>query len=108
VDNIFFDFGQASLQPESAAAIAEMAKLLTDNPDIDVFIVGHTDYVGNQSDNLDLSRRRAEAVTTVLTATHGIAAERIVPAGVGALSPVASNRSETGRTQNRRVELVER
>ena len=108
LENIYFEFGSATLTPQSDAAIAETAKLLRDNPRLELYIVGHTDAVGGYESNLELSRRRAEAVVAALAGSHGIASGRVVPAGVGPLAPVASNASEEGRAQNRRVELVAR
>ena len=106
VDNVFFDFGTAVLTPEAEPALAEMAKLLADNPDLSVLIVGHTDWVGNADANLALSQARAASVVAALVG-RGIAANRVFPAGVGMLSPRASNAFEEGRRLNRRVELVE-
>jgi OmpA-OmpF porin, OOP family len=108
VDNVYFEFGTAKLTPEAEPALAEMTKLLNDNPALKVYIVGHTDNVGNQDTNLPLSRARAEAVVAALLKSKGISADRAVAAGVGALSPVASNKTNEGRKSNRRVELVER
>ncbi len=84
-----------------------MAKLLKAFPDLRVLIVGHTDSTGDREYNMGLSRRRAEAVVKSLRDHYGIAASRLIPAGVGMLAPVASNRTEEGRAKNRRVELVE-
>lgn len=108
LDNIYFDFNEATLRPESAEALTEMARLLAENPDVDVYIVGHTDSVGGYEFNLDLSRRRAQAVVDALVGQHGVAANRVVPAGVGPLAPLASNATAEGQAQNRRVELVQR
>ena len=67
------------------------------------------DYRENEFDyNMDLSRRRAEAVVEVLVSTHGVDLDRLEPHGVGPLVPASSNRSDDGRAENRRVELVER
>jgi OOP family OmpA-OmpF porin len=107
VDNVFFDFGTAILTPEAAPALAEMAKLMADNPGLKVFIVGHTDWVGDADANLALSRARAEAVVAALVA-QGVAADRVEASGVGMLSPRATNTTDAGRQLNRRVELVER
>ena len=107
LDNILFDFGTATLSPESAPTLDEMAKLLGESPDMAVYIVGHTDNVGTLEANLALSRARAEAVVAALGA-RGIEAARTVPAGVADLSPVASNATEEGRRMNRRVEMVRR
>ncbi|PWE32965.1 hypothetical protein DDZ14_07695 [Maritimibacter sp. 55A14] len=108
LDNIYFDFNEATLTSESADALTEMARLLSDNPDVDVYIVGHTDNTGGYEFNIDLSRRRAQAVVDALVGQHGVNSDRIVPAGVGPLAPVASNLTSDGQAQNRRVELVQR
>lgn len=106
LDTVYFDFGTANLSPEAAPAIAEMVKLLTDNPALRVQIVGHTDWVGDADTNLKLSHDRARSVVAALV-TAGIAQDRLGAAGVGMLSPRASNASDAGRALNRRVELVE-
>ncbi|MFN3581178.1 MAG: DUF4892 domain-containing protein [Pseudomonas sp.] len=108
LDNIYFDFGKATLTPESDPALEEMAKLLADNPKVSVFVVGHTDNIGSYEANLELSRARAAAVVDALVNRFGVQRARVVPAGVGPLAPVASNDSEEGRSGNRRVELVQR
>ncbi len=105
--NILFDTAKADLKAESAAAIAEVARLLKDNPSLKIFVVGHTDNAGTYENNVDLSKRRAEAVVRELTAKQGIAVARVRGVGVASVAPVATNRSEEGRKQNRRVELVE-
>ena len=69
-------------------------------------MVGHTDNVGNLPANLDLSRRRADAVAAALARDYGIARDRLTANGVASLAPVASNGSDAGRAKNRRVELV--
>lgn len=70
-------------------------------------VVGHTDNEGTLEFNLDLSRRRTEAVVQTLVSGHGVATSRLLANGVGFLAPVASNRTEEGRARNRRVEPVE-
>jgi outer membrane protein OmpA-like peptidoglycan-associated protein len=107
LDNVYFEFGSAVLTPESTPALDEMAKLLRNDPALAVYIVGHTDNVGAYETNLTLSRARAEAVMAALV-SRGIAANRMIAAGVASLAPLASNRSEDGRDKNRRVELVEK
>lgn len=106
VGGIYFDTASAVLKPESSAAIGEIAKMLKGDPGIKVFIVGHTDTVGNIDTNLKLSRDRAESVVQTLTGKHGIAAARLKSFGAGPFAPVASNGNEDGRALNRRVELV--
>lgn len=104
---ILFDFDKADIKPESSATIKEIATLLNDNPDLKLFIVGHTDNKGSLDYNMNLSQKRAEAVVAVLVSEHGIASSRVTPKGLGFLAPVASNSTEEGRANNRRVELVE-
>ncbi len=103
---ILFDTAKATLKPESAPALEEIAKLLKSNPNLQLRVVGHTDNQGALDTNIALSKRRAEAVTAALASTHGIAAVRLSAFGVADLAPVASNRAEEGRAKNRRVELV--
>ncbi|WP_246155925.1 OmpA family protein [Thiohalocapsa marina] len=105
---ITFDFDQATIRPESHAQLEEMANLLRTQPDLEVFIVGHTDNRGSLDYNMDLSRRRAEAVAAALADDYQIKRERLTPMGVANLAPVASNATEEGRAKNRRVELVQR
>jgi len=102
---IYFDTGKAEIKPESDAAIAEIAKLLQNNSGLKVYVVGHTDSVGNFDSNMSLSKARADAVVRSLTG-KGIAAARLKAYGVASLAPVASNDSEDGKAKNRRVELV--
>ena len=106
VYEILFDTGKADVKPESSAALAEIARLLAQTPGLTLHVVGHTDNVGALAQNLDLSKRRAEAVVAALTTTHKVAAGRLRSDGVGPLAPVASNDSDAGRARNRRVELV--
>ena len=108
LDNIYFDFGSAVLQPASDPAITEIARLLADRAGLQVYVVGHTDSVGTLESNLALSRARAQAVVDALEARFGVATGRAVPAGVGPLAPVATNATDAGRQANRRVEIVAR
>jgi len=94
------------LKPESLPTLEQIAKLLGGQPQLNVFIVGHTDNQGNFDYNLDLSRRRAEAIAAELVKSYRIAQPRLRTAGVGFLAPVGSNATEAGRALNRRVELV--
>ncbi|MFA6264368.1 MAG: OmpA family protein [Pseudolabrys sp.] len=104
---IYFDTDKATIKPESAPTLAEMAKLLGGAPTLSVFIVGHTDNQGSYEHNMTLSRQRAEAVAAALAASYKIARGRMRTAGLGFLAPVGSNASEEGRALNRRVELVQ-
>lgn len=105
---IFFDTDRADIKKESRPALAEIAKLLQQEPDLALHVVGHTDNVGGYEHNLDLSKRRAESVKAALCSEFGIDVNRLIPNGVAYLAPVASNSSEQGRAKNRRVELVPR
>ena len=105
---IYFDTDKTDIKPESAATLKEIATLLKGDPKLALYVVGHTDNVGGDDYNLDLSRRRAAAVVAALTSQHGIDPKRLKPSGVGLLAPVAANDSEEGRAKNRRVELVKR
>jgi OmpA-OmpF porin, OOP family len=103
---IYFDTDRAEVKPESRPTLEQIAKLLTAQVGLSVFIVGHTDNQGPFAYNLDLSRRRAEAIAAELVKNYGIGAPRLRTAGVGLLAPAGSNATEAGRALNRRVELV--
>jgi OOP family OmpA-OmpF porin len=102
---VSFDSGQATIKPQSDAALAEMVTLLTKNPSWRLRIEGHTDNVGTTVLNASLSVRRAAAVESWLVA-HGVDSGRLTHAGYGDSRPVGDNASEDGRAKNRRVELV--
>ncbi len=104
---IYFDFDKAEIKPESKPTLEEIAKFLKENPEIKLYIVGHTDNLGKLEYNMELSKRRAEAVIKELVEKYGIKKERLIGFGVGPLAPCASNSTEEGRAKNRRVELVE-
>ena len=104
---ILFDTGKADLKPESAPALTQIAKLLSANQGLKVYVVGHTDMTADLATNVKLSQARAQAVVNALVSQHGIAAARLIPYGAGPYAPVATNRTEAGRAKNRRVELVE-
>ena len=106
VYGIYFDTGRATIKAESAAAIAEIAKLLKGTPALKLFVVGHTDNEGTVDSNITLSQARGEAVLKALVSEHGIAAARLRSYGCGQFAPVASNDSPEGKAKNRRVELV--
>ena len=106
VYGIYFDTGKAEIKPESAQAMAEIGKLLKADPQLKVFVVGHTDNVGAAEGNVKLSDARAQAVMQALIRDQGIAPARLRPSGCGQYAPVASNDTEEGRAKNRRVELV--
>lgn len=106
VYGIYFDTNKADLKPESEPALAEIVKMLKTDAKLKVYVVGHTDNVGQFAHNIKLSQDRAASVVNALVSGHGIAASRLTPFGDGPTAPVASNKSEEGRAKNRRVELV--
>jgi OOP family OmpA-OmpF porin len=106
VNGILFDTAKADLKPESANALKEVVKMLQADPKLKIYVVGHTDNVGQQAANLELSRQRAASVVKALTTQYGIAVDRLQSFGAGSYAPVASNDTEDGRSLNRRVELV--
>lgn len=103
---IRFDLDSAEIRPESKPTLDQIGRLLRENPDLELLVVGHTDNQGGFDYNIDLSRRRAAAVAEALVRDYGIEPGRLTPWGVGYTAPVASNVSPEGRAMNRRVELV--
>ncbi|MGV7209618.1 OmpA family protein [Oxalobacteraceae bacterium A2-2] len=104
---INFDVDQATLRADGQPVVAEIGKLLKQQPELKLSIEGHTDNSGNAAHNKQLSRQRAETVLARLVA-GGIDPARLSAAGYGAEQPLADNASEEGRARNRRVELVKR
>ncbi len=103
---ILFDTDSDRLKSESAAVIKSIARGLETNPNLKLQIEGHTDSTGAADHNLDLSKRRAEAVKAVLVSQFKVDATRLTTAGLGATKPIDSNDTPQGRAQNRRVEFV--
>lgn len=103
---ILFDTGSDKLRPESTPTLEEIAAMLEQHPELRVRIEGHTDAVGDDAANLQLSDRRAAAVKDYLITKKGVEAGRLEPQGLGETVPVGSNDTPEGRQQNRRVELV--
>lgn len=106
VYGVFFDTDKTDVKPESKDALAEMAKLLQQDPKLKLYVVGHTDSQGALAHNLELSQKRAESVIKVLAADYKVDAKRLSAKGVASYAPAASNDAEAGREKNRRVELV--
>ncbi|WP_284177897.1 OmpA family protein [Rhabdaerophilum sp. SD176] len=104
---ITFEFNKAEIRSESRPQIDQIVAYLKANPQVAIVVAGHTDAKGGFDYNVDLSRRRAQAVVQALTAA-GIGANRLTPFGAGMASPVATNETEAGQAQNRRVEIVKR
>lgn len=105
LNNIFFDFGSDTLRPESFPELQRVAGLLRDNPQMMIQIGGHTDNVGSDQANVSLSQNRAEAVREYLL-KQGFPQQRISARGYGRARPIAPNDTESGRSQNRRVEFT--
>ena len=106
VPGILFDTARADVKDESKPALDEVAKLLSANPKLRLYVVGHTDNVGTAASNMELSKRRSAAVVSVLRVKYHVAPARLDSFGAGPYAPVASNDTDAGRTQNRRVEIV--
>jgi outer membrane protein OmpA-like peptidoglycan-associated protein len=106
VYGIYFDFASDKIKPESEAVLREISEALKNNPDWKLQVNGHTDNIGGDEYNLDLSRRRAAAVKQALVARYHVDAERLTPAGFGSSMPKESNATLYGRARNRRVELI--
>lgn len=104
LNNIFFDSGSSVLRDESIPELEKLTDLLKKNASVKIEISGHTDDVGNETDNLNLSRLRAQSVIKYLQ-TKGIGAERLVATGHGETKPLVKNDSEENRQLNRRIEL---
>jgi outer membrane protein OmpA-like peptidoglycan-associated protein len=102
---ILFDFDSHTLRPEARTNLRELARSLDKFPGSDVLIAGHTDDVGDSWYNQDLSERRARAAVDYLAA-EGVGRSRLQRRGLGEDEPVASNSSDYGRQQNRRVEIA--
>jgi OOP family OmpA-OmpF porin len=101
-----FASGTAQLGDGPFASLVDLAEWLKANPDKQVALVGHTDAQGSLAANVSLSRLRGEAVVNRLTTEYGIPRTQMTSDGVGFLSPMASNLTEDGRAQNRRVEVM--
>jgi outer membrane protein OmpA-like peptidoglycan-associated protein len=102
---INFDFNKATIRPDGKPIVAQVVKLMKDNPELKVAINGHTDNIGSPSYNLKLSEERAKSVVDALVAS-GISRARLSSGGFGSSQPIADNDTEKGRAKNRRVELV--
>jgi outer membrane protein OmpA-like peptidoglycan-associated protein len=102
--NIFFDYNAFTIRPESEAELERLYKLITENPQIKVEISGHTDNVGGDKYNQDLSENRARAVVEWLR-RKGVPDGRLIYKGYGKTQPIASNDTPEGRQENRRTEF---
>ncbi|MEL6962542.1 MAG: OmpA family protein [Pseudomonadota bacterium] len=105
---IHFDFGEATIRPDSAPVLEAIAELLQENPRLALSLEGHTDWIGDDAWNQDLSERRALAVMSNLVQSFGVDAARLDAVGFGKSRPIAGSDQTTlvGRAINRRVEVV--
>ena len=101
---VHFLTGSAGIAPESVIALREVAAMMQDDPDMRLYVEGHTDNVGDPQANLILAGKRATAVVNWLV-LRGIKRSRMEVKPIGDARPVASNDTETGRAKNRRIEL---
>lgn len=104
LENVYFDFGKATLRAESFPSLDELAALLNAKPTMVIEIAGHTDDVGDDASNMTLSQQRAESVRNYLI-KKGIAANRIVAKGYGETMPVTTGTTDEARQKNRRTEV---
>ena len=104
--DLVFDSGSTRLQDGSYASLRALAAFLAANPQYRLLLVGHTDTVGSQEQNVAISERRAQSVKERLAGAYGAEEARIDVAGAGYLAPIASNQIPEGREANRRVEAV--
>lgn len=106
VPGIYFDFALATLNDQSRDTLAALAEIIGRHPQWQLSLEGHTDDIGSEADNLQLSQARAQTVVTSLTQQHGIAVSRLSANGFGESQPRESNDTLEGRARNRRVEIV--
>ena len=104
IDHLYFATNKTVILPESEAAMSDLADFLRENPTVTIRITGHTDAIGSDAANMKLSIGRAKAVRADLI-SRGIDADRIEYDGKGKTEPIATNDTEEGRAQNRRVEF---
>lgn len=103
---ILFDVNSDRIKPESYGILKDIAAVLNDNPSVKVLIVGHTDADGDEKSNLELSKRRADAVKNAMNAEFKVDATRIQTDGKGESQPIDKNDTDSGKANNRRVEFI--
>jgi outer membrane protein OmpA-like peptidoglycan-associated protein len=104
LNNVFFDFDKATLKPESYPELNRLVMFLNNNAGVNVQIAGHTDSVGPEPYNLDLSKRRANSVVQYLY-DKGVTKEKVKTVFFGETKPIDTNATREGRQKNRRVEF---
>jgi len=105
MNNLFFELGSSKLQPESYPEIKRLALMLKSHPTLEIEVVGHTDNIGDEAFNRQLSLLRSQEVIKVLS-NIGVDNNRITAIGYGSTQPSDTNDTPEGRHNNRRVEFV--
>lgn len=105
-NGILFDSGSTNIKPQSMGIIRQISQVLNQEGDMNLKIIGHTDADGDETSNLSLSEKRAQAVVDALVSLYGISSERLVAEGKGESEPLHDNKTEDGKAQNRRVEFI--
>ena len=105
IGDVLFATGKYELSPQALRSVGKLAEFLEKNPNRNVLIEGHTDNVGSDAFNLNLSEKRADSVKEMLV-SKAIAEERITTKGYGKKYPAASNDTAAGKQENRRVEVI--
>lgn len=105
-NDILFDVNSDVIKSESYAVVNQFGDAMKNNPSLKIKITGHTDSDGNAAANVELSKKRAASVKKYLSTNYGIADDRIITDGKGAMQPVADNSTPAGKAKNRRVEFV--
>lgn len=103
---IYFDINSDRIKPESNGVLKDLAAVLSENPEVRVKIIGHTDADGDDAANLELSKKRAASVKQTLSSVYGIQDARIETDGKGESNPIDNNQTTEGKANNRRVEFV--
>lgn len=103
---ITFETNSSAVKSNSYGTLKSIAKVLTDNPDVNIQIAGHTDGDGSDDYNLKLSAERAQSVKEILVTQFGIKGDRMTTVGKGESVPIGDNETQEGKAQNRRVELI--
>lgn len=106
LDDLQFETGSSALGDGKFLSLVDLSEYLKANPDIRIALVGHTDAEGSLQGNINLSRKRAQSVAQRLVSEFDVASSQVEADGVGYLSPRATNLTESGRTLNRRVEVI--
>ena len=104
--DVEFDTGKAIVKPKYYKDIQSVAEVMKKYPDLKIVIEGHTDNVGGEKYNLNLSQKRAEAIKNIMVTKFNIEPSRLTAKGFGYSKPIASNSTKEGRQKNRRVEAA--